>query len=68
MDFFKNLHFGSLRNFFKCHFLSAPSFFFKRRRRMRGMKVSVIGDADNENKSHRRMHRMKIGALGEGAG
>ncbi len=44
-DFFqKFLHFGSLRDFQKCDFLSAPSFFLKRRRRMRGMKVGVVGD------------------------
>jgi hypothetical protein len=30
--------------FLKCHFLSAPSLFLKRRRRMRGMKLSVVGD------------------------
>jgi hypothetical protein len=35
---------------------------------MRGMKVSVIGDDVYENKRHRRMSGMKIGALGEGAG
>jgi hypothetical protein len=35
-NFFENLHFGD--------FLSAPSFFLKRRRRMRGMKVGVVGD------------------------
>jgi hypothetical protein len=31
-------------NFPKCDFLSAPSLFLKRRRRMRGMKVGVVGD------------------------
>jgi hypothetical protein len=36
------LHFGSLRDFPKCDFLSAPSFFLKHRRRMRGMKVGVV--------------------------
>ncbi len=43
-DFFENSRFGSLRNFFKFHFLSAPSLFLKCRRRMRGMKISVIED------------------------
>ncbi len=42
--FLENLHFGSLRYFPKCDFLSAPSFFLKRRRRMRGMKIGVVGD------------------------
>jgi hypothetical protein len=43
-NLFENLHFWSLRNFPKCDFLSVPSFFLKRRRRMRGMKVGVVGD------------------------
>ena len=42
--FFENLHFGSLRDFPKCDFLSAPSFLLKRCWRMRGMKVGVVGD------------------------
>ena len=43
-NFFENLHFGSLRDFPKCDFLSAPSFLLKRCWRMRGMKVGVVGD------------------------
>jgi hypothetical protein len=43
-SFFENLQFGSLRDFPMCDFLSAPSFFLKCRRRMRGMKVGVVGD------------------------
>jgi hypothetical protein len=42
--FAKNLHFGSFRDFPKCDFHSSPSFFLERRRRMRGMKVGVVGD------------------------
>ena len=42
--FSKICFFGPFRNFPKCDFLSAPSFFLKRRRRMRGMKVGVVGD------------------------
>ena len=35
---------GPLGIFLRGHFLSAPSLFLKRRRSMRGMKVSVVGD------------------------
>ncbi len=43
--FFRKLAFWvPYKFFFKCHFLSAPSLFLKRRRRIRGMKLSVVGD------------------------
>ncbi len=35
---------GPIGIFLKCHFLSVPSLFLKRRRGMRGMKLSVVGD------------------------
>jgi hypothetical protein len=44
MNIFGKACLFSLQDFSKWHFLSAPSLFFKRRRRMGGMKVSSVGE------------------------
>ncbi len=78
--FFKHCPFSFTGSFQSWIFFFSPclTLFFKRRRRMRGKKISAIGEcaelnyalyekACSEIKRYRRRRAMKISAVGEGA-